>query len=115
MESPPLGSILLGTADVERLRAWYDATLAPHHGEHGWLDFGGMGVLIDQRDDVATSNPEPGRMILNFHVRDAKAAVERLDQIGVTWVVELEERADGMWFATLADPDGNYIQLIQTK
>lgn len=53
-------------------------------------------------------------MIINVHVEDARASVARLDDLGVSWVAELELRQpDGAWFATAIDPDGNYVQIIQ--
>lgn len=107
-----LGSILLGSADPDRLRAWYRAALSPAEGPGGFFDFGGVGVLIDGRADVSTSNPEPGRVILNFHVADARATAEHLDRLGVTWLCRVERRQDGM-FGTLVDPDGNYVQIIE--
>ena len=112
MKPPALGSILLGTSNPERLRDWYSAALAPERDEFGWMNFGGIGVLIDGRSDVAELNPEPGRVILNFHVDDAYATAAHLNDLGVTWLVEVEERDDGL-FGTLIDPDGNYIQIIQ--
>jgi hypothetical protein len=107
-----LGSILLGSTDPDRLRAWYRVALSPAEGSGGFLDFGGMGVLIDERSDVSTSNPEPGRVILNFHVADARATARHLDKLGVTWLSRVEQRRDGM-FGTLIDPDGNYVQIIE--
>lgn len=114
MATPSLGSILLGTSNPERLRDWYDKAFAPEHDEYGWLKFGDIGVLIDGRDDVSDKNPEPGRVILNFHVTDARAVAARLDALGVTWLVELEEREHGL-FGTLVDPDGNYVQIIEVS
>jgi Glyoxalase-like domain len=107
-----LGSILLGSADPGRLRAWYRAALSPAENPDGFFDFGGMLVLIDQRSDVGIANPEPGRVILNFHVADARATAQHLDTLGVTWLSPVEQRGDNM-FGTLIDPDGNYIQIIQ--
>jgi hypothetical protein len=107
-----LGSILLGSRDPDRLRAWYRVALSPAEGSDGFLDFGGVRVLIDKRSDVSTSNPEPGRVILNFHVADARATARHLDKLGVTWVSRVEGRRDGM-FGTLIDPDGNYVQIIE--
>jgi Glyoxalase-like domain len=107
-----LGSILLGSTDPGRLRAWYRAALSPAEVSGGFLDFGGAWVLIDERADVSASNPEPGRVILNFHVADAMATAEHLDQLGVTWLSRVERRPDGM-FGTLIDPDGNYVQIIE--
>jgi hypothetical protein len=107
-----LGSLLLGSADPERLRAWYCAAFSPEEDESGFLNFGGFWVLIEGRSDVVQENAEPGRVILNFSVEDAREFAKHLDGIGVTWLVEVEERADGL-FGTLVDPDGNYVQIIQ--
>jgi hypothetical protein len=112
MANTTLGSILLGTTDPDGLSAWYKDRFAPDHEGSGPLDLGGFLLVIDGRDDIADKNPEPARVILNFHVDDARAEVARLDAIGVTWLVELEERGPGL-FGTLVDPDGNYVQLIQ--
>ncbi|MFI6484334.1 VOC family protein [Nonomuraea sp. NPDC050663] len=116
MSETKLGSILLSSTDPARLRAWYTGAFAPASdtdvGHYGVLSFGGFHLFIDSRDDIGDKNPEPGRVILNFEVDDARAAVERLNTLGVTWLAELEDR-DGSFFATAVDPDGNYVQLIQ--
>ena len=121
MSTPALGSILLGTADPDRLRDWYAAALAPGDSGGGFTEvtptmfagtFGDTSLLIDGRNDVADKNPEPGRVVLNFHVDDARAVAEHLNSLGVRWLVELEEREGGL-FGTLVDPDGNYVQIIE--
>jgi len=120
--TPALGSILLGTTDPVRLRDWYTAAFAG--GDSGVFTevtptlfacrFGDTSLLIDGRSDVTDTSPDPGRVILNFHVDDARATAERLDAVGFTWLVELEER-DGGLFGTLVDPDGNYVQIIELR
>jgi predicted enzyme related to lactoylglutathione lyase len=116
-----LGSILLGTADPHRLRDWYANAIAAGTDGEGFTEvtptmfactFGDTSLLIDGRSDVADKNPEPGRVILNFHVDDARATADHLNAVGVTWLVELEQR-DGGLFGTLVDPDGNYVQIIE--
>ncbi|MEU0571226.1 VOC family protein [Nonomuraea sp. NPDC005983] len=116
MNHPNLGSILLASTDPDRLRRWYAAALDPEEnndvGTYKALKFGATLVFIDTRADVSDKNPEPGRVILNFEVDDARAVVARMDALGVTWLAELEDR-DGSLFATAIDPDGNYVQVIQ--
>jgi predicted enzyme related to lactoylglutathione lyase len=116
MKQPSLDSILLASTDPERLHAWYVAALEPQEDtkvdDYRVLTFGGFHVLIDRRDDVSERNPEPGRVILNFDVADARATAARLSKLGGEWVAELEDR-DGSLFATATDPDGNYVQIIQ--
>lgn len=113
MSAPTLGSVLLGSSDPDRLREWYAAALGTESDELGMIELDGTALIPDQRDDVAISNPEPGRIILNFHVDDAHVAAARFDEIGATWLSRLEERDFGI-VGTLIDPDGNYCQIIQT-
>jgi predicted enzyme related to lactoylglutathione lyase len=116
MATPTLSSILLGSTDPERLHAWYTAALPPQtdsrEGAYRILGYGGFYVLIDSRSDVGTTNPEPGRVILNFEVEDARATAKRIDAVGTSWLAPLEDR-DGSLFGTVVDPDGNYAQIIQ--
>jgi predicted enzyme related to lactoylglutathione lyase len=114
MGKPVLSSILLGTTDPERLRAWYLDRFHADVDGYGNLDLGGFGLVIEQRDDVAATNPEPGRVIVNFHVDDIQAVAKHLNSLGVTWLVEPEDRGPG-WFGTVIDPDGNYVQVIEFK
>ena len=116
MARPSVSSILLASTDPERLRTWYAGALDPADNTdidgYRILKFGGFYLLIDTRADVGEKNPEPGRMILNFDVSDAGAVVARLNELGTSWVAELEDR-DGSLFATAIDPDGNYVQIIE--
>ena len=107
-----LGSMLVGSTDPERLRSWYRAAFAPDQPDEGPLDVGGVLLVFDRRADIADENAEPGRSIVNFHVDDAHAAATHLNSVGVTWLAELERRPSG-WFATLQDPDGTYVQIIE--
>jgi catechol 2,3-dioxygenase-like lactoylglutathione lyase family enzyme len=107
-------SLLLGSADPDRLHKWYVDALGVEPDADGFLQFGHVGVLVDGRDDVDPRTAEPGRVILNYHVTDIKRAAKQLDELGVTWVAGVEYRDAGLWFATVEDPDGNYVQLIQT-
>src|SRR5690349_11022097 len=110
--APRLGSLLLGTNRPSELRDWYRRVLAPGHKGHGPIDLGGFLLVIQPREDVAPKNDEPGRVILNFHVEDFHAVEAQLRAAGVEWIAPAEERGSG-WFATFADPDGNYLQIIK--
>jgi predicted enzyme related to lactoylglutathione lyase len=112
--TPAIGSILLASADPDRLRAWYGRAFGVTAGTDGFLRFGEVGVLVDGRDDVAAEAVDPARVILNLHVGDAQATGRHLDAMGVTWLAGLEYREQaGAWFGTVVDPDGNYVQIIE--
>ena len=78
-----VGFVLLASADPERLRRWYSEVL-------GLDPDGEDGIVIDGRDDVEPSNPEPGRATLRIYVAGAPPGV----------------------LATMVDPDGNRVQLF---
>lgn len=107
------GSMLLGSNRPTELRAWYVKALAPESTGDGAIDLGGFLLVIDGRDDVEAKNNEPGRMIVNFHVDDFDAVQAQLNAAGVEWI-SVEDRAKGR-FGTFADPDGNYLQIIEWK
>lgn len=116
MAANKLTSILLASTDPERLGDWYAQTLTPEtdsaEGSYRILGFGEFYVLIDTRADIGAANPEPGRMILNFEVSDARAIGAKFNELGTKWLSEIEDR-DGSLFGTVIDPDGNYVQIIQ--
>jgi len=111
-----LTSVMLGTTDPDRLHAWYAAILPPADAhtqeQYRILDYDSFYLFLDPREDVAASNGEPGRFLLNFEVADARAVAKRADEHGATWISPVEDR-DGSYFGTLADPDGNSVQIIQ--
>jgi catechol 2,3-dioxygenase-like lactoylglutathione lyase family enzyme len=114
MPTPAVGSILLASTDPDRLRAWYERALGVTADADGFLRLGGVGLLMDGRDDVAAAAAEPARVILNLHVDDARGIARHLDAMGVTWLAALEYRETaGAWFGTVLDPDGNYVQVIE--
>jgi len=74
---------------------------------------GGFLLVIEQRDDVATKDDEPGGMILDAHVDDLDAAEAQLREAGVDRAMPPEARL--RWFGTFADPDGNHLQSTQFR
>ena len=112
-----LNSILIGSADAPRLAAFYTRLF----GEPGWSggDYKGWQVgsgfiTIGPHDQVKGANAEPGRLIWNIETADVKGDFARLTTAGATVIREPYqpgEEPDG-WIATMADPDGNYFQLV---
>ena len=107
---------MLSSTDPDRLHSWYTAVLPPEtddqKDQYRILGYGGLFVFLDSRDDVAEKTAEPGRVVLNFDVADARGFAERVDQVGGRWEAPLEDR-EGSLFATAIDPDGNLVQVIQ--
>jgi predicted enzyme related to lactoylglutathione lyase len=112
-----LNSVLIGSADPQRLKDYYTRLF----GTPGWNEGGynawqiGTGfVTVGPHDEVSGSNQQPGRLIWNIESTDVKADFERLRAAGATVVREPYQPGEAPegWIATFSDPDGNYFQLL---
>jgi len=89
---------------------------------NGW-QAGSCFFSIGEHSEVKGSAKEPQRLILNLETKEVKQEFERIKGLGATIIKEpygMNEKGDvltdagddGMWIATFADPDGNYLQLM---
>ena len=79
---------------------------------HMWLG-GGSSFRVSDHSELTGPTKEPGRILLNFDTKDVKGEFARLKALGLTIIKEpyvTGGRSD-YWVATLADPDGNLVQL----
>lgn len=117
MATATISSMLLSSDDPQRLAAWYgeafETTPMPiPGGGYTVVDLDGFFLMFDKRDDISGTNPQGARAILNVEVDDPTATAARLDALGATWISRLEDR-DGNQFGTVADPDGNWLQILR--
>lgn len=110
-------SILIGSEDPARLTDYYSKLFGPptfeEGGYSGWQIGSGF-MTIGPHSEVTGKNPQPGRIIWNIEAADVPAEFDRLVAAGATVVREPYTMGEGMpgHIATLADPDGNYFQLM---
>jgi predicted enzyme related to lactoylglutathione lyase len=80
------------------------------NGFFGWqLDSTFFAIL--EHSEMAGNTKDPGRMMFNFETAQVKDEFERIRTLGGL-VIREPYKMDGEWIATLADPDGNYFQLM---
>ena len=109
-------TVLLGTQDLDRLARFYGETLQLERQpsqHHVVFDLAGAKLRIIEHSEVGPSAPEPQRLILNLFIDDVRQEVDRLRPLGVGIIREPAQMAWGGYCATLQDPDGNYLQLIE--
>lgn len=112
-----LNSVMIGTKQPQVLAAFYEKVLEkpadmndPDNGFWGWqVGSVFMGILDHSEMDGKTK--DPGRVMINFETLQVKEEFERIKSLGGTVIKEAYDVGGG-WIATLADPDGNYFQLI---
>ena len=111
-----LNSIMIGSEDPKRLAEYYTKLFGPSVFESeddftGW-QVGSGWITVGPHDQVSGRNAQPGRIMWNIETPDVKAEFERLKAAGANVVKEPYEPGEGMWIATLSDPDDNYFQLM---
>lgn len=110
--------ITLWTDDLERLyRFYHDLLQLPLHSHHGdFIAFqlgDNMRLNLGLHSRVAGPARDPYRIMPHLEVADIHAAHRQLAAAGVPFLREPEPEHWGGWVATLQDPDGNLLQLLQ--
>jgi predicted enzyme related to lactoylglutathione lyase len=108
---------MIGTTQPQVLAAFYEKVFGKpadmadtENGFWGWqVGNAFMGIL--NHSGMGGSTKDPGRVMINFETPDVKQEFERIKSIGGAVIHEPYEMGQG-WIATLADPDGNYFQLM---
>jgi predicted enzyme related to lactoylglutathione lyase len=112
-----LNSIMIGTKQAGVLAAFYEKVLGEpagmvdeENGFFGW-QVGATYLSVLDHSEMVGRTKDPGRIMLNFETSQVKEEFERIKALGGAVIREPYEM-EGGWIATLADPDGNYFQLI---
>jgi len=106
---------MIGSDNPKRLGEFYAKVLGKpgmQEGDwYGWTEGGQL--MIGAHSAVKGKNDSPERVMLVLNTDDVKASFEEIVGYGATVVAEPYQpgEGEGMWLATVADPDGNYIQL----
>ncbi len=112
-----LNSVMISTKQSKVLAAFYEKVIGKppdmtdsENGFFGWqLGQAFMGVL--EHSEMGGKTKDPGRLMLNFETAQVQEEFERSKSLGGTVIREPYQIGQG-WIATLADPDGNYFQLM---
>lgn len=112
-----LNSVMIGTKQPKELAAFYEKVLGkpadmvdPDNGFWGW-QVGSTYMSVLDHSEMGGRTKDPGRVMINFETPQVKEEFERIKALGAAIIREPYEIGGG-WVATLADPDGNYFQLV---
>ena len=83
------------------------------HGDFVNFVFGSMRLNLGQHDRVSGPTADPFRTMIHYGVDDIHGEHARLSAAGVEFIRPPEQEEWGGWVATLLDPDGNVLQLLQ--
>jgi predicted enzyme related to lactoylglutathione lyase len=112
-----LNSVMIGTTQPQVLATFYEQVIGkpadmvePDQGFYGW-QVGSAFLGILEHSKMEGQAKDPGRMMLNFETAQVQDEFERITALGAV-VITAPYAMGGGWIATLADPDGNYFQLM---
>jgi predicted enzyme related to lactoylglutathione lyase len=70
-----------------------------------------MFLTVGEHSEMGGKAKDPGRLMFVLETADVKAEFERIKAAGAEEIKAPYEMGGG-WIATLADPDGNFFQLM---
>lgn len=112
-----LVGITLWSSDLERMFHFYhDILRLPLHSRHDDFVAFGLGDVrfnIGLHDRVHGASADPYRVMPHLGVDGIHGEYRRLKREGVEFIRPPEREHWGGWVATLKDPDGNILQLLQ--
>lgn len=110
-----LRTVVYHVPTLERAKSWYaDAFgVAPYFDEPFYVGFNIGGYELGLDPDTSRVGPGVGGAVAYWGVEDADEALKHFLDIGATLRSEVREVGEGIRVATVADPFGNLIGLIE--
>ena len=112
-----LRTVIYKAPDLERAKVWYERVfgLTPYFDEPFYVGYnvGGYELGLDPDTDTGRRSPGPGGSVAYWGVEKLGPAIERLTAAGVELVAPMKDVGGGIMVATIRDPFGNVIGLIE--
>lgn len=115
-----IAGIQLGSENSKKLAEFYEKAFGKPSfmdGEGDWygFDVSGIGIMVGPHSEVKGQNDCPGRIMIMFTTEDVEKEFERLKECGAKEIAKPynpdPKNNPDMLLSTVADPDGNYIQI----
>lgn len=110
-----LRTVLYKVSDLAKAKAWYSETfgITPYFDEPFYVGFEVGGYELGLDPDMSHQRPGPGGSVAYWGVRDLAATLKQLEARHVEVVSPLQDVGEDIKVATLSDPFGNRIGLIE--
>jgi predicted enzyme related to lactoylglutathione lyase len=119
-------SLLISTGNYPEMAKFYEEVFNKKADPMMGWQLGEMSIVVMEHSEVNGKSKEGPRIMFNFETKDVPKEFNRIKNIPGASVIKEpyqmtmegeifskeEEKEDGFWIATLADPDGNYFQLM---
>jgi predicted enzyme related to lactoylglutathione lyase len=110
-----LRTVIYPVGDLEKAKAWYSQVLRakPYFDKPFYVGFNVGGYELGLDPDLEGGSSRGGEGVTYWGVSDARAALNRLLELGAAARSPVEEVGDDIRVATVTDPFGNVFGLIE--
>src|SRR5512132_911778 len=110
-----LRTVAYKAPDLVKAKEWYGRVfgIAPYFDEPFYVGYNVGGYELGLDPDVKSEKPGPGGSTAYWGVKDLKAMLKKLESDKVTIVRKAQDVGEGILVATVEDPFGNRIGLIE--
>ena len=110
-----LGTVIYRVTDLDRAKAWYARAFqqAPYFDQPFYVGFSIGGYELGLDPDPSGGKTGPGGSVAYWRVPAIDDAVRHFVSSGAAVVVPAQEVGEGIKVATVSDPFGNVIGLIE--
>ena len=110
-----LRTVIYHVSDLERAKAWYSEAfgLEPYFDESFYVGFNVGGYELGLDPDTKGVAPGAGGAVAYWGVPDVDAAVRHFTAAGATLKASVQDVGGDIRVATVADPFGNLVGLIE--
>ncbi len=107
---------MVGTMQPKAMIEFYEKVFGKkpdmNEGEWGGWMVGSCFFGVGKHSEMIGKAKDPGRVMFNLETKAVKEEFARIKAIKGVAVIKEPYEMQGAWIATLADPDGNYFQLM---
>jgi predicted enzyme related to lactoylglutathione lyase len=110
-----LRTVIYHVPDLKRAKEWYISAFGvkPYFDEPFYVGFNVGGYELGLDPDPKGAKPGPGGSVAYWGVPNADAAVAHFQKVGATLRSPVQDVGEGIRVATVADPFGNVVGLIE--
>jgi predicted enzyme related to lactoylglutathione lyase len=110
-----LRTVIYHVPDLQRAKAWYSSAFGvqPYFDEPFYVGFNIGGFELGLDPDTKSAKPGPGGSVAYWGVKNAEEAVAHFTRAGASLKSPIQDVGEGIRVATVADPFGNVMGLIE--
>ena|SRR5829696_2637517 len=110
-----LGTVIYHVTDLNRAKAWYSAAFQqqPYFDEPFYVGFNIAGYELGLDPSQTVTSAGRGGSVAYWRVAEIEVALQHFVSAGATVAAPIQDVGEGIKVATVADPFGNLIGVIQ--